>query len=129
MALGLAPGIANSILDALCRNVAWTQPAAFWIQLHTADPGSAGTTAVATETTRKNPTMSAASGGAITNSSSVSWASYPAAETVSHVSYWDASSAGTFLGSSVLTNSRSPAIGDTLTLNVGDLDLTLPVAA
>lgn len=129
MALGLASSIADSILDALCRNVAWTQPSAFWIQLHTGDPGAAGTANVATETTRKQPTISAASGGAITNSASVSWTSYPAAETISHVSYWDASTSGTFLGSAALTNSRTPALGDTLTLNTGDLDLTLPVAA
>lgn len=129
MALGLAPGIANSILDALCRSAPWSEPPEFWLQLHLGDPGSAGTSNPATETDRLQPSFSAASGGAITNDAPLSWTNYPAAETVTHVSYWSASTSGTFLGSSVLTNSRSPGIGDTLTLNAGDLDLTLPVAA
>lgn len=129
MATGLASAIANSILDALCRSVVWSEPAEFWVKLHLGDPGAAGTTSPATETTRKQITFSAASGGAITNSAQVQWTNYPAAETVSHVSFWDASAAGNFLGSDALNNSRTPAIGDTLTLAAGDLDLTLAVAA
>lgn len=128
MADGLASGIANAILDALVRSVAWSEPAAFFVQLHIGDPGSAGTSNVATETTRKQPTYSAASGGAITNDGAVSWASYPAAETISWVSFWSASSGGTFLGKKALTANRTPAIGDTVTLAVGDLDLSLVVA-
>lgn len=129
MATGLASAIANSILNALCRNSAWTQPAAFYVKLHTADPGASGATAAATETTRKSITFSAASGGAITNSAGVSWTSYPAAETVTHVSFWDASTAGNFLGSKALTASKTAAIGDTLTLAAGDLDITFTVAS
>ena len=129
MATGLSSTVANAILDAYCRSVAWTEPAEFWVKLHLGDPGSAGTTNPATETTRKQITFSAASGGAITNSAQVQWLSYPAAETITHISIWDASAAGTFIGSDALTTSRIPAIGDTVTLAVGDLDLSLPVAA
>lgn len=128
-ATGLASAIANSILDALCRSVTWTEPAEFWVKLHLGDPGASGASNAATETTRKQITFSAASGGAITNSGAVSWTSYPAAETVTHVSFWDASTAGTFLGSDALNASKSPGVGDTLTLPAGDLDLTLTVAA
>lgn len=129
MATGLAAAIANSILDALCRSVTWTEPADFYVKLHLGDPGAAGTSNPATETTRKQVVFSAASGGAITNSNAPSWTSYPAAETISHVSFWDAASAGTFLGSDALNASKTPGIGDTLTLAAGDLDLTLTVAA
>ncbi len=129
MALGLAAATANSILNALCRNVAWTQPPTFHVKLHLGDPGAAGTTSPAAEATRKPITLSAASGGAITNSAAASWASYPTAETVTHVSFWDALTAGTFLGSDALATSRTLAVGDTLTLASGDLDLNLPVAA
>lgn len=129
MATGLASASANAILDAYCRSVVWTEPAEFWVKLHLGDPGAAGASNPATETTRKQITFSAAAGGAITNSGAVSWTSYPAAETVTHVSFWDAAAAGNFLGSDALTTSRTPAIGDTLTLAAGDLDLTLPVAA
>lgn len=130
MATGLASGIANSILDALCRSVAWSDPAAFYVKLHTGDPGSAGTANAATETTRKAATFSAASAGAITTSADLTWTSVAATETISHVSFWDASTAGTFLGSDALSASKSLTAGDTFTIAAGDLDLDLtPIAA
>ena len=131
MAVGLAPGIAQSILDALCRNVAWTQPAAFYLKLHTADPGVAGATAAFGDTTRKLATFSAAAAdGTITTSADINWTSVSAAGTVSHVSFWSASSAGTFLGSDDLAVSRVLAIGDNFTILAGDVDLALsPIAA
>lgn len=66
MAVGLASAIVNSMLNALARNVTWTQPAAFWVKLHTGDPGSAGTANAAGNTTRKQATFGAASGGSLT---------------------------------------------------------------
>ena len=129
MATGLSSAVANAILDAYCRSVAWTEPAGFFVKLHLGDPGAAGAGSPAAETTRKSITFSAASGGAITNSGAVSWTSYPAAETITHVSFWDAVTAGTFIGSDALATSRTPAVGDTVTLAAGDLDLSLPVAA
>jgi len=130
MATGLASGIANSILDALCRSVAWSDPAAFYVKLHTGDPGSAGTTAAATETTRKLATFSAASAGAITTSADLTWTSVAATETVTHISFWDASTAGTFLGSDALNSSASLSAGGTFTIAAGDIDINLtPIAA
>lgn len=130
MTTGLAAGIANSILDALCRNVAWTQPAGFFVKLHTGDPGASGTANAAGNTTRVAATCSAASSGAITNSADIAWTSVSTAETYSHVSFWSASSAGTFLGSDDLAVSRTVAVGDNFTILAGDLDLALsPVAA
>jgi hypothetical protein len=130
MAVGLASGIANSILDALCRNVAWTQPAAFWVKLHIGDPGSAGTANAAGETTRKQGTFSAASAGAITNSAELAWTNVSTTETYSHVSFWSASTAGTFLGSDALEASKAVTAGDNFTILAGDLDLSItPIAA
>jgi len=130
MATGLSEAVANAILDAYCRSVAWTEPAEFWVKLHVGDPGSAGTANAASETTRKQITFSAASGGAITNSVQAQWTSYPVGtDTITHVSFWDASTAGTFVGSDDLATSRTPGSGDTVTLSVGDLDLSLPIAA
>jgi hypothetical protein len=129
MALGLKDTVSNAILNALCRNVTWTQPAAFYIKLHLGDPGTAGTGSPATETTRKLCTFSAASAGSITTSADISWTSYPAAETVSHVSFWDAVSAGTYLGDASLTASQTLAIGNTLTIVAGQLTLSLNTAA
>jgi hypothetical protein len=130
MTVGLASGIANSILDALCRSQAWSEPAAFFVKLHTGDPGSAGTSNAATETDRVEATFSAASGGAITNSAEVAWTNVAASETYSHVSFWSASTSGTFLGSDALETSRAVTAGDNFTIAAGDLDLALtPIAA
>jgi hypothetical protein len=131
MAVGLAAAIAQAMLNALCRNVPWTQPAAFYIQLHTADPGAAGTTAVFGDNRRVAATFSAAAAdGTITTSADVNWVSMTAAGTVTHVSFWSASSAGTFLGSDDLATSRTLAIGDNFTILAGDVDLSIaPIAA
>lgn len=130
MAVGVASAIANSILNAYCRNVAWTQPAAFWVKLHIGDPGSAGTANAAGETTRKQATFSAAASGAITTSADLAWTNVSTTETYSHVSFWDASTAGTFLGSDALNTSRAVTAGDNFTIVTGDLDLSVtPIAA
>lgn len=130
MTVGLASGIANSILDALARNTAWSQPAAFCVKLHTGDPGSAGTSNAAGETTRKAVTCSAASAGGITNSADIAWTNVSTSETYSHVSFWSATSAGTFLGSDDLAVSRAVLAGDNFTIAAGSLTLALtPLAA
>lgn len=129
MATGLAAATANSWLDALCRSVTYTEPAAFYVKLHTGDPGAAGANNAAGETTRQAVTFSAASGGAITNSAAVTWTSVSTSETYSHVSFWDASTAGTFLGSDGLGVSRAVTAGDTFEIAIGDLDLSITAIA
>lgn len=130
MAVGLASGVANSILDALCRSVAWTEPADFYVKLHTGDPGAAGASNAAGETTRQQAVFSAASGGAITTSGAVTWTNVSTSEMYSHVSFWSASAAGTFLGSDALNEPKAVVAGDDFTIAAGDLDLDLtPIAA
>lgn len=131
MATGLAAGIAQSILDALCRSVAWSDPAGFFVKLHTGDPGAAGANNAFGDTTRKSATFAAAaSDGTITTSANLDWTAVSAAGTVTHVSFWDAVSAGTFLGSDDLATPRTLAIGDNFTILAGDVDLSLaPIAA
>jgi hypothetical protein len=130
MATGIASGQANAILDALCRSVAYSDPAEFWVKLHIGDPGSAGTSNAAGETTRKQATFSAASGGAITTSGALDWTNVSTSETYSHVSFWSASAAGTFLGSDALEASKSVTAGDNFSIPAGDLDLSItPIAA
>lgn len=131
MATGLAAAIAQSMLNALCRNVAWAQPAAFFVKLHTADPGAAGATAAFGDATRQQVTFAAAAAdGTITNSADINWNNVTAAGTVTHVSFWSAVTGGTFLGSDDLAVPRALAIGDGFTIVAGDVDLSLaPIAA
>ena len=103
MATGLAAAIAQSMLNALCRNVAWTQPPAFYCKLHTADPGAAGATAAFGDATRQAATFAAAaSDGTITTSADVNWMNVSAAGTVTHVSFWSASPRVHFLVQMIL---------------------------
>lgn len=133
MAVGLSPAVANDILDALTSTARAlsTIPADFWIQLHTADPGVAGTTAIAGNATRKQVTFGTiASGGAISNTVAVSWTSgeVDTSEDYTHWTAWSASSAGNFLCSGTMT-ANAVTVGDEFTIPIGDLDLSLTVAA
>lgn len=130
MTVGLASGVASAWLDAICNATNYTAPTGFYIKLHTGDPGSAGTANAATETTRQSASMAAASSGTITNDTAVTWTNVSTTETYSHVSFWSASTAGTFLGSDDLAVSRSMTAGDTFTIAIGDVDLAIgPIAA
>ena len=130
MAVGIASGQANSILDALARGTDYPGNAAVWVKLHTGDPGSAGTSNAAGNTTRQQATFAAASAGANATNADIVWLSVSTAETYADVSFWTANAAGTFLGSSALTASKTVAIGDTFTIPSGSLTMALtPLAA
>lgn len=130
MATGISSAQANSILDALAKGVDYAGNAAVYVKLHTGDPGAAGTTNAAGNTTRQQATFASAASGANASNADVVWTNVGTAETYSHVSYWTAGSGGTFLGSSALTASKTVAVGDTFTIPSGSLTMALtPVAA
>lgn len=116
--------VANSWLDALCRNVSYAN-ATVYVQLHTGAPGAAGTSNVAANTSRQQASFSAASSRAITNSGDVTWSNVSNTETYTHISLWSASSNGTFLGQDDLSSSAAVTAGDTFKILAGDLDLTI----
>jgi hypothetical protein len=129
MAVGFAAGVANSILNSIFRNVSWTPPAAAYIQLHVGDPGAAGTSNPAGNTTRQQATFgNAASGGSIANTVAVTWTSVSTSEDYTHFSVWSASSSGTFQCSGTIT-ANPVVVGDTLTFAIGALTASVPVAS
>lgn len=121
MATGASAAGANTMLDALA--------AAFpWVKLHTGDPGAAGTSNAATETTRKQATWAAASGGSVANSAILSWTNIAGSQDASHFSAWSASSGGTFGFSGTITANAYTA-GDTYSVAVGALTSSLTLAS
>lgn len=96
MATGIAAASAASSLDTVLAGTVY-------VKLHTADPGAAGTTAPASNTTRAAVTFAAASGGSKTSNADATWTSVPTTETYTHFSLWTASSGGTFLYSGTVT--------------------------
>ena len=132
MTTGFSSALAASILNQLCNAGTWTDPPGFFVQLHTADPGVAGTTAVANNAVRHTGTFVTATTGSITTFAAITWASVSQTETYSFVSFWDSGTAGagTFLASDNLEVARGVTAGDTFTIAAGDIDITLgPLAA
>lgn len=118
--------VLNKMLNAVAARADYTQEADVYIQLHTGDPGSNGTANVATENTRQLATFGdAAESGAISNTDAITWTNLAATETLTHISLWSASTNGTFLGSDDLSASKNVNIGDTYTIPIGDLELSL----
>ena len=129
MAVGLAPATANLILDAIARGTDWAGFDAVWVKLHIGDPGAAGTANPAGHTTRIQATFGTpASGGAISNTAALVWTSVSNAEDFTHFSAWTLNASGVFEFSGLVT-ANAVLVGDTFTIPVGDLDLTLAVAA
>lgn len=129
MTVGLsAANTANKLLETIGRSGTTFTAGSLYVKLHTADPGSAGTTAASAVTTRYACTFSAASAGSMSLSSMGGTWSMTATETISHISLWDASTSGNFLWSVALTASKSVVSGDTLSLTSLTLAFT-PIAA
>lgn len=133
MALGLSATVSNDLLEWLFNASAMaTAPSVPWIQLHTADPGAAGTTAVAGNATRKDlsAAMGTAASGAITNTAAITWTTgeVDTSEDYTHWSIFDASTAGNFLLSGTMT-ANAVTSGDEFTIPIGDLDIALGTAA
>lgn len=117
---------ANAWLNVL-RGTTFTGAAGTFIQVHVGDPGSAGTANTSAVTSRQSATFSAASAGAIALSNSPAFA-MTATETITHISVWSASSAGTFYWSAALSASKSVVNTDTLTFTAVGVSLS-PLAA
>jgi hypothetical protein len=122
MTVGLSSGVANSFLDTTFGTT--------FVKLHTADPGAAAATAAAAgDTTRKAATMAAASGGskAMTGTAGP-WTNGGTSETLTHISLWTASTAGTFNQSVALTASQAWVSTNTFTLTSLVVSIS-PIAA
>lgn len=133
MAQGLSASIANSFLDWLFNGTTMpAAPAGCWIQLHTADPGAAGTNAIAGNATRKDlrAAVANAAGGAITSDVALTWTTgeVDTSEDYTHWTAWSASSAGTFLCSGTVS-ANAVTVGDEFSIPVGDFDASFATAA
>lgn len=127
MAVGLAPGVANALLDTHHDT---TYP---WIQLHTGDPGAAGTANVAGNATRKDMTSAWAPGASGSKASDVDvdWTDgeVDTAEDYTHCSFWTASTAGTFGSSGTITADAVSATGDSFKIAAAGISAGFTVAA
>ena len=129
MTVGLsAANTANKLLETIGRTGTTFTAGVLYVKLHTGDPGSAGTANASAVTTRYAVTFSAASAGSMALSSMGGTWSMTGTETISHISLYDAATAGNFLWSVALTASKSVVSGDTLSLTSLTLAFS-PIAA
>jgi hypothetical protein len=120
MAVGLSSSVATSLLNVF-RGTNWTAPSAVYVQIHTGDPGAAGTANISVgSTTRIAATWAAPSGtplSIVLNGTLPAWTNGGTSETLTHVSLWSAATSGTFLDSAQLSPSTAWASGNVFTLN------------
>lgn len=125
MPIGFEETEANAMLDAFCNGTSYGGNAALYMQLHTGGAGPAGTTHVATETRRVHVVFGTPAGGVCANTNAPSLTSVAATETITNVSFWDASSGGNFKGSGQLATALALTAGQTLNVNAGDVTVSL----
>jgi hypothetical protein len=131
MAVGLhSVNFANKLLDTMGAPGTTFTGVTTYVKLHTADPGSAGTTAPSGTTTRVVLAWSAASGGSKAITSTLpQWAAWAGgSETISHCTVWDNLTVGNVLYSFALTTPKAITNGDTLNLTSHSIAFT-PVMA
>ena len=107
-----------------------TVVAGTFVKLHTADPGVAGATAAAVGSATRIALTQAASvsGSIVLNGTAPVWTNGGTSETLSHISVWDAVTAGNFLYSVALTTPQAWASTNTFTLSSATVSIT-PLAA
>ena len=127
MAVGYSGFVADKVLDAIYNNTSFAV-ANTYMQLHVGDPGAAGTANTATETTRKLLSFDAAANAAIENDAVIVWTNIAGSQTATHFTIWDDPTAGNFIWSGTMVANPYTA-GDTLTIEVGDLDISLTPAS
>ena len=117
----------DALLNHVFRNTALTSPSGTFLALYTAAPNDAGggTQVSGAGYARQAITFGAPSGGAISNTSPVSFtASGGSYGAVVAVGIFDAVSGGNLLAWDTIT-SATVNDGDTITFATGDIDITL----
>ena len=127
MAVGISSYLAGKWLDAV-GNAASFSVTTPYIQLHIGDPGAAGTSNQATETTRKSVSFAAASSGSMASDADVTWTNIAGSQDATHFSAWDSLTTGNFLFSGTITANAYVA-GDTFTITSGNLTVSLTLAS
>lgn len=113
------------LLDAVFNGVAYSGQSTVYVKLHTGDPGEAGTSNAAGNTTRQAATFGSASAGSVANDADINWTNVSTSETYSYISLWTASTAGTCLWTGALTASKAVTAGDNFSIPTGSLTVSL----
>lgn len=124
---GLSNYLRTALLDHVVGNTSMASPAAVYVQVHTGDPGAAGTSNLSDVTSRVAATFGSASGRVASNDAAVDFdsVSLTGDETWSGFSIWDAASGGNCLFWGPLSPGVLMQDGDSFSFGIGDIDLTM----
>jgi hypothetical protein len=123
MADGLSATVANAALNSIVGTDAND------VQLHTGAPGANGTSNVSSVTTREAVTWNSASAGSVSASNEPAWTNWGGSngEVDTDISFWSASTSGTFGMSMQLSSAVTMNTGDSLTLTA--ISVSIPTAS
>lgn len=123
----MSAGLSTTVANAALGTITGTDMA--YAQLHTADPGSAGTTGVSSVTTREAVTWGSAASAAIAASNEPAWTSWAGSngESDTYITLWSGPTSGTFGCSIALSASVVMDTGDSLTLT--GVSISIPTAS
>jgi hypothetical protein len=126
MADGLSTTTADDALNAIVGTSTNQANAANYVQLHTGDPGSAGTTDVSSVTTREAQAWGSASSGSVSATDTPTWSDWGGTngEIVTDISHWSISSSGTFGFSVELSASVTMDTGNELEITSDSVSIT-----
>ena len=118
--------LANKLLDHALGVEAFTMPSPIYVALNTSDPTAAGddTEYTGGSYARYETTFDAAVDAATQNSAIITFNALTVT-TITHVSIWDADTAGNMLFFGELNDAITTASGDNLNFDTGDLDLSI----
>lgn len=118
--------LANKLLDHALGVDSFTMPSPIYVALNTSDPTAAGTDTEYTggSYARYEATFDAAIDAATQNSAIITFNTLTVT-TITHVSIWDADTAGNMLFFGELNDAITTANGDNLNFDTGDLDLSI----
>lgn len=123
--MSIANFLEDKLLDLVFNATSYAGQSTVYVKLHTADPGETGASNAATEATRKALSVGPSSGGVVTSDADVNWTNVAATETYSHISLWDAVTAGNCLWSGPLSVSKAVTAGDNFSIPSGSLTVSL----
>lgn len=105
-----------------------TRPTAWYIALHTADPGAAGTAneVAGSSYARQSMGTPTVTGSQVTNAGAITFPTVTSAGyNVTYASVWDAVSSGNCLFYGQLAVAKALVVGDAMVFATGELDLDL----
>lgn len=125
----MATWLETNAINFFLRNQAVTAPTTVYVSVHTGDPGDTGASEVTGGSMARQlcTFTSPGSGNTTDNNANLEWdfTGQGASKTITYLGYWSAVTAGNFLGNSPLTSSVVMAVGQTMRIPTGDLDVTV----